>query len=192
MSARSADPRFSRSRAALIGAVADLVREKPVEDVSITQIANSAGVTRPTFYQHFENVPAATRAAALSRLADAYPRVALPATATATDTREALEARAASVLEHLWRDRTFYRRVIDGAGSADFFDALMEIVADRMMLPAFHHSVRQTASERDRKRVLAGGIMWLVVRWLRTEQGAVRPQTMARRITDIAMKMGDV
>lgn len=189
MSAKSADPRFSRSRAALIGAVAELVREKSVEEVSITQIAKTAGVTRPTFYQHFEDVPAAVRAAALSRLADAYPRAGR--LAAATDTRKALEERAASVLGHLWQDRTFYRRVIDGAGNVDFFGALMEIVADRMMLPAFHHTARQSAAERDLKLVLAGGIMWLVVRWLRTEQRAVRPQTMARRIIDVAMKMGD-
>ncbi len=52
------DPRFTRSARALADAVLDLAAERPVELISVTEIARRAGVTRATFYNH-ANSPAA-------------------------------------------------------------------------------------------------------------------------------------
>ncbi len=46
------DPRFTRSARALADAVLELASDRPVELISVTEIARRAGVTRATFYNH--------------------------------------------------------------------------------------------------------------------------------------------
>lgn len=187
MVAENIDPRLHRSRAALIEAIAGLVRERPVEEISITDVSKAAGVTRPTFYQHFEDMPSAVRAAAIDQLAAAYPPVKAPSDKlTSEQMQKALEDRATSVLEHLWQDREFYHRVLDGAGNAELFDAFVDIVSDRMMPLTV-----QKIADRDLKLMLAGGVMWIVVKWLRAEKGSVRPRAMARRLVKLILQMED-
>lgn len=192
MSPPPSDPRFTRSRASLIAAVIDLVGERPVEAVSITEVAKEAGVTRPTFYQHFPDVPSAARAAALYQLSGAYPYLDADLEGISPDElRKTLEDRTTSVLRHLRQNRAFYLNVFEGAGNIDLFDGLVAIVADRMMLPGASARPAASVAERDRKLLLAGGIMWLSVKWLRTETGASPPRAMARRIVEISLKTGD-
>lgn len=46
------DPRFVRSADALRDAILALTAERPVERISVTEVARRAGVTRATFYNH--------------------------------------------------------------------------------------------------------------------------------------------
>lgn len=46
------DPRFLRSAEALTRAVLEMAKERPVESITVTEIAKAAGVTRATFYNH--------------------------------------------------------------------------------------------------------------------------------------------
>ncbi|BDZ61675.1 hypothetical protein Lsed01_01866 [Demequina sediminis] len=46
------DPRFTRSADALAAAVLALAAERPIERISVTEIARHARVTRATFYNH--------------------------------------------------------------------------------------------------------------------------------------------
>lgn len=47
------DRRIERTVALLRGALAELVREKPYEDIVVKEILNRANVARSTFYTHF-------------------------------------------------------------------------------------------------------------------------------------------
>ncbi|WP_084125863.1 TetR/AcrR family transcriptional regulator [Demequina sp. NBRC 110054] len=49
------DPRFARSAAALETAVLQLAAERPIEDLSVSEIARAAHVSRATFYNHAES-----------------------------------------------------------------------------------------------------------------------------------------
>ena len=49
------DPRVKRTRQLLQNAMMELVREKPVESVTVQDIAERAEVNRATFYAHFED-----------------------------------------------------------------------------------------------------------------------------------------
>ncbi|WP_296665162.1 TetR/AcrR family transcriptional regulator [Demequina sp.] len=46
------DPRFARSSDSLAAAVLELASARPVETITVTEIARRAGVTRATFYNH--------------------------------------------------------------------------------------------------------------------------------------------
>lgn len=53
--ADSQDPRALRTRAAMLDATLGLVRDRRVEDISISQIVKAAGVSRQAFYDHFDD-----------------------------------------------------------------------------------------------------------------------------------------
>jgi len=185
---RESDPRFQRSLDALLGAVTALVDAGPIQQISITRIVAAAGVTRPTFYQHFPDVPTAAQRAALARLDGIFPEtLPLPpeTVVSAALLSARIEAHAMPVLEHLYAHRDFYVRVVDGAASAGFFDELVGFVAAHLLPESLDLLARSgTARRQDLIAVLAGGNMWMVVRWLRG--GCIEaPVELARRMSGI-------
>jgi len=190
---REDDPRFQRSLKALHVALLDLVDSQPLEDISITMLVQAAGVTRPTFYQHFADIPDAARRVALARLDAAFP-VPEPfpehfEISAANIFRHVAEM-ALPVIEHLREHRAFYLRVLDGAGNAAFFDEIVSFLAARFLPDAFELAARQQAASRDDlMTVMAGGAMWLMVRWLRDDRPADTAEEMAQRIAAVAATM---
>lgn len=61
----SQDPRALRSRTAIQNAFTDLMRAKPYQKITITDITARAGIARHTFYNHYE-----TKADLLDHLVD--------------------------------------------------------------------------------------------------------------------------
>jgi len=61
----SQDPRAVRSRTAIRSAFTDLMRTKPYQKITITDITTRAGIARHTFYNHYE-----TKANLLDNLVD--------------------------------------------------------------------------------------------------------------------------
>jgi AcrR family transcriptional regulator len=184
---RDEDPRLLRTRRALIDAVISLVDAEPQSPVSITRLVDAAGVSRPTFYQHFADVAAALQQAALERMADAFP---LPSAVDASKpVEQQVYAHVLPPLRHLDQHRQFYLRVIETAASAAFFEELVEFVKLRMVTHALatDTSTRRTDEIAD---IVAGGSMWMVVRWLR---GAVKgsPEDIARRVASLSFLVHD-
>lgn len=189
---KAEDPRFQRSLKALLDAVSELLDREPLQDLSITRIVEAAGVTRPTFYQHFADLPDAARRAGLARLADAFP-IPQPAAAlagmAAEEMRGQIERHTLPVLTHLRAHRDFYVRVLEGGGNVAFFEEIVAFVAQRMLPEAFEIAARKGLAARDDlMAVLAGGIMWLAIRWLRGEIDG-DAEAMTRRISGIATTM---
>lgn len=184
---REDDPRYQRSLRALLDAVTGLVDAAPLQEISITRIVETAGVTRPTFYQHFSDVADAARRAGLERLGAAFP-LSLPDLPDAEALRQHIEHDTAPVLAHLLEHRTFYLRVLEGGGNVAFFQDIAEFVAARM-LPEFidqaSGGVEQQA--RDRLAVMAGGVTWLVIAWLRDDTVNHDAVAMARRIAAVVI-----
>lgn len=182
------DPRALRSREALIAATTALIDAKPIGELSILQVVEAAGVTRPTFYRHFTDVADAARQAALARLQNAFPADPPCLVAQSTDPdciRAQILDRSLQPLEHLRTCRVFYARVLEGAATVSFFQALVAFLATRMMGDAL--CLIPGASE-DRRTLLAGGVMWLVIDWLLG--GAEDPTAMARRLAEVVEPKG--
>ncbi|PZO74096.1 MAG: hypothetical protein DI629_18670, partial [Mesorhizobium amorphae] len=86
--------------------------------------------------------------------------------------------------------RAFYLRVLDGAGNAAFFDEVVSFLAGRFLPDAFElAALRQGARKDDLMAVMAGGAMWLMIRWLRDERPAGTAEDMAQRIAAVAATM---
>lgn len=185
MDTRSTDPRFQRSRAAVLAAITALLDQRPMAEISITQLVAEAGITRPTFYQHFPDLAAAATAAALDRLAQAFPvrdRPEIACFATGPERGAAVATLACPVLEHLLAHRTFYLRVVESSGTADFFDDLVRFVGQRMLTEVTGLAEGASpARQQDLTTFLAGGTTWLVLQWLRGP-APDGPQAMAERL----------
>jgi AcrR family transcriptional regulator len=189
---RQEDPRAQRSLRALMDAMIGLVETTPVHEITITRIVAAAGLTRPTFYQHFEDVPSALQLAALFRLEASVPHVAngvldpflhLPLDQQITMTGEL-------VLTHLGENRQFYLAVLEAAPSTLFFDELAERVYARLLPDVFHiGNEAQSMLVDDLKYVLAGGCVWLILRWLRGDLPAT-PHEMASRVSRMLLEVG--
>ncbi len=58
------NPRTQRVRDALMNATIELVSQRPVSDISLTEIAELARVSRPTVYKQFNDTPTLVAATA--------------------------------------------------------------------------------------------------------------------------------
>ena len=188
---REDDPRYQRSLRALLDAVTVLLDAEPMHAVSITRIVETAGVTRPTFYQHFSDVADAARRAGLDRLAAAFP---LPVPASPQDLadpdalRRHIESDATPVLAHLQANRAFYLRVLEGGGNVAFFQDIGDFVASRMLSDFLDAPGSEGGPlKHDLLAVMAGGVTWLTIAWLRDNKSDPDPVTMARRIAAVAL-----
>lgn len=176
----------------LVDALTQQIDLVPVPDISITRLVEAAGVTRPTFYQHFADIPDAARRAALTRLASAFPMpdaAKSPADITHSGIHDRIVAHAQPVLIHLQAHREFYLRVLGAGSNADFFEEIIRFISNRLLPEVFDIAAKGDPDiQRDLNSVTAGGIMWMMIRWLRDEQ-AEDPAAMARRCAAIALAM---
>lgn len=180
----SDDPRYQRSLQALTEAIIGLVETTPIRDITVTRIVAAAGLTRPTFYQHFTDVPSALQLAALHHLEAGVPHISgdVPHPFADLPIEERMILTGEQVLGHLGENRHFYLSVLEAAPSTLFIDILADRVYARM-LPEVFQSGKESGSRllEDLKYVLASGSVWLVLRWFRGELPGT-PRDVAARL----------
>lgn len=190
--AEPVDPRMQRSRTALLDAATRLLDVKPVSEISITRLVEEAGVTRPTFYQHFPDIPAIARAAAIARLAAASPiPEPIPvAELTPAQIRDVIATQFLPDLVHLTEHRDFYLRVLDGATDLHLLTELVTLSLERTTPEPFEHATRgHDTTAHDLMTLVAGGTTWLILTWLRDSSHT--PDVLASRIaTTVASTLG--
>ena len=99
--ASTLNPRTERARSAIVNAAFELVSARPVSQISLTEIAEAAGVSRPTIYKLFSDTP----------------------TLVATVTEESLDQALARIDEDLDEEDelTYFRKLM-----SQFVDAVYE------------------------------------------------------------------
>lgn len=102
------DARIVRTRAALHRAIIQLATEKPVPGITVSELAEVAGINRVTFYKHFAS-PAEALGSALSlELDPARERFILGYTELTADPVEIFVASIDQILDHIERHRGLY------------------------------------------------------------------------------------
>ncbi len=107
------DPRIARTRRSLQEALLELARERGLDDISVADVAERAGVNRSSFYQHYADKE--------TLLADALDAVAEEAGAdlpSMVETTPEPPRALVTYLEHLDANAALYRRVLGENGSA--------------------------------------------------------------------------
>ena len=126
------DPRAQKSRESLIRVMVSALDENP-QPPSVSELVRRAGASRPTFYQHFGDIPTLMHAAAMARLEGAF--TVLPQQASDNPenwTRFAAESFTA-LFTHLSENRAFYLAVLDGPSGRAAESELTRFLAGRML-----------------------------------------------------------
>lgn len=126
------DPRAQKSRESLIRVMVNALDEDP-QPPSVSELVRRAGASRPTFYQHFGDIPTLMHAAAMARLEGAF--TVLPQQASDNPenwTRFAAESFTA-LFTHLSENRAFYLAVLDGPSGRAAESELTRFLAGRML-----------------------------------------------------------
>ncbi len=107
------DPRIARTRRSLRDALFSLARERSLDEISVSDIADRAGINRSTYYQHYSD-----KDTLLGEALDAVIEDTV-AEATASPITEADGARLLAVyLDHVEQNAALYRKLLGESGSA--------------------------------------------------------------------------
>lgn len=111
------DPRVARTRRSLQDSLLALARELPLDDITIGDIAEHAGVNRSSFYQHYRDKETLLADALEDAVAEVAAR--LNAADAATDRAAAtMPPELEAYLAHIDDNATLYRRILGDHGSA--------------------------------------------------------------------------
>lgn len=184
MSLPREDPRWTRSRAALIEAMTALVDSGHIP--TITDVVARAGVSRPTFYQHFGDLSTALSTAALERIEAQF--AVIPPSFDSVDL-ESTRATVTALLTHLQEHGGFYRAVLNDSRARHFTASVVEFVAHRIVAVSplrVDRVEKVTAPTADRTTVLAAGLVWLITEWLtRADDEAESIEEISRRLVAV-------
>ncbi|PPG37375.1 TetR/AcrR family transcriptional regulator [Pseudoclavibacter sp. RFBA6] len=162
------DARFVRSRAALIAAVVELLDEgRDAAQLSITDIVGRAGVSRPTFYKHFDDTAALIREAALQRLQSTFDRI--PSVGDDPSWPTFVRGTLRALLRELDADAPFYRAALESSFGLLTGDVIAYLATRLLESSPLGPVIRRRPgpdTPRDRAEFLAAGAMWHVTRWL--------------------------
>ncbi|GAA3135063.1 hypothetical protein GCM10010466_27370 [Planomonospora alba] len=118
-----------RTRAALAGALIRLVAERDLSRISVADVAERAGVSRSTFYDHYRDVHELAEAACTAMIDELIGSLPSPGPGSADPARDAarsLEAFFASLAEHAG----LYRALLGPQGSARLADHIRRRVTE--------------------------------------------------------------
>ncbi len=181
------DPRAVRSRGALLAVAAELLGD-PWDGLSVTEVAARAGVSRPTFYQHFSDVPALMAAAVTAELEQAFTESDRMLAELEGDAF--LRGTNRMLVDYVYARRESYRTILRGPASYEVLAAVIGYVSMRMRgnVLGAHLARRIGRIDADRITATAAGAVWLVTRWLDSDfEGQDTPGAFTERLTSIML-----
>lgn len=208
------NPRTQRAHDALIDAVIELASKRPVKDISLTEVAEAAQVSRPTVYKIFQDVPSLAAAAAKSYLDEVFARI--DEQVEFRNTREYLDQLMEIFVSMIYEHVAFVRNAMYGPSSGeiafyaiDMIDARMRdhFVGQRIAAsgksasgedilagvsdakdaePAAKPQSVYDQRVEDERLALSAGVVWILVKWLASDfKGENEPKRMAKRMADV-------
>jgi AcrR family transcriptional regulator len=164
-----------RSRAHLIEALGELLHDCDTREVTVSALCARAGVSRPTFYQHFSSVDDVAVAGIEQRFAAL--KAALP------EGPDAPRRLLVAFLAELDDRRETWRRTIGGGGAASR-DAVEAWLAARL-------AERAPGAGPVAVRYAAAGFLGAVRAWLAEDDSPERPdgEAMAAQLAELASRV---
>lgn len=164
------DARRRRSRDRLHRAVLDLARDDSVTDLTVTQVADAAGVHRSTFYEHADSPASLLQAALLAELDG------LRADLLADPSDEAVREVTHGVLEHVRAHAPIYRRGLAPDAGADglhgvlaehFLESARQVLrSGRLRIPLRIDGVSADVTVDAAARFVSAGTVGVIQAWL--------------------------
>ncbi|WP_174189551.1 TetR/AcrR family transcriptional regulator [Nocardia barduliensis] len=179
-SPRSGDRRVRRTRSALVAAAVELVSERDSTEVSVTELAEAADVSRRVLYQHFGDRETLFAEAAAELLRQQLlPRLR-------RDDGIDIGATTLAIAEHFAEHRRFYRAVLAGSCAyavgrtlAAVFHPYSAAAAHRMFGPLDDRTAAEVAN------FFTGATTAALTEWLTEAPSPLDPDEFTRRLARI-------
>lgn len=150
-----------RSKKLINEALADLLTEKPLDKITVTDVVNKADINRGTFYAHYRDIP---------DVVDHLIHQTFSAIRDAVITQTGADATVEHILLHtiqkiLEEDLPFYRKIIHSGASLIMQGQLVAVVTEFMLE---HKEQFYTGSQEEYAiaiRFCAGGLSNLYRDW---------------------------
>lgn len=182
------DRRVRRSRSALMSAAVDLVSERGTANVSVTDIAEAADVSRQVLYQHFGDRDTLLVEATLELIrVELLPNMGDLSGQLGVDRPRMLTA-----VRHFAEHRVFYRALLNSSAGYVLDMALQQIFRP-LFREAFEHQFdgRLDANViEDLSAFVAGGIAPLRYGWLMESDGPLDPEEFTDRLMRLIELLG--
>jgi AcrR family transcriptional regulator len=157
-------PRPARDR--LLDATTALLDEREPAEITITEIAGRARVTRPTFYATFADLPTAYSEAAIARISAALPDEAVRE-GVGSDGRELLRAAIVRTVSAVEPHALFFRRVLLGHAGHRVQSRIIELLATEFgtRAPVAAALARGPLPVGTSSTAIAAAVSWTMLTW---------------------------
>ncbi|MFF3752547.1 TetR/AcrR family transcriptional regulator [Streptomyces sp. NPDC002018] len=146
------DPRIARTAHALETAVVALASERPASRITVSELADRAGVSRATFYNRF-GTPLDVLIQVLRRDLDAARRVDDDRRAGGAPAETTLRLATGDIADHVLRFGDVYRQALDDPADRGVYEALTGHFTEYSL--AFIDSSTHPATPRTGRRIAA-------------------------------------
>lgn len=150
-----------RSRKLIQGALADLLQEKPLDKITVTDVVRRAEINRGTFYAHYADIPDVINHLIQNTFSHIRDALSEPCR-TLADVPEILLGRLREILED---DMDFYRKIMNSSAAPIMQEQLVGIVVDYMMQRETEFSAGAYNQYMVAIRFSAGGLSHLYLDW---------------------------
>ena len=176
------DRRTRRTKEALLRALVDLLQEKPLNSIKVTELTERADVNRATFYTHYQDI------------FDMFEQLENDLTQTCRDMVEAhgeeiakgdYDGLIADVYQFFADNESLFDIVFSDANDSTFFSSLIEVIREACTKNVGVHAIVTDQLKRDglpassAKRAcetvcqyqfyyIAGGVVSMLRKWMRS------------------------
>lgn len=185
--AEEVNPRTKRVRDALIKATRNVVSEKAVGDISLTEIAEAAQVSRPTVYKQFKDTSSLVAEATIQLMEEIFSRID---EILASDDHEGIDYLARLIdifVGAVYDNRTFCRNAMHGPSASAVNSYVVNMLDERMAHGLVGERLASAGSlAPDFRKAISAGVVWLLEEWLESDfKGSNSPEEFAARLTAV-------
>lgn len=150
-----------RSRKLIVTALGDLLQEKPLEKITVTDVVNRAEINRGTFYAHFADIPDVVNHL-IQQTFTAIQNALTEQPRPLSDVSHTLLIQVQQILEE---DIAFFRKIMNSSAAPLMQDQLVEILVEFLLgnRDAFYSGSQEQFEMA--LRFCAGGISNLYRDW---------------------------
>lgn len=150
-----------RSKKLITAALADLLQEKPLDKVTVSDVVRRAEVNRGTFYAHYADIPDV-----LNHLIQQIFSTMLDAISHNTQPLSSIPSALTKQIQYILEDDIdFCRKIMTSSASSLFRQQLVEIMVDYLLQHEEDFSITGHEEYVLRVRFCAGGLSSLYQDW---------------------------
>lgn len=176
--------RLQKSYTKIIQAVTELIETTDdINRITVTDIVKAAGLTRPTFYACFSDIPSAFASSARERLIKAFDGFDLSSFADEADPSMRMSAAFKGILDRLEQKADYFTKILNGPGCQVTYEQIVSFVSNRLRnySPVSVALSNGVLSPEVSCSAIAAGVTWMTTQWLFHAQ-PISTQDLANQI----------